>query len=91
MDQITKNQYPLLDPRNDAPRRVLQRAEALGFREDAMRALMGRILGRGELSLSEWRKKGAISRNVLEACSPLPRLSLERHLTSPLDQFQKLL
>jgi len=91
MTAISKYPQPLLDPRNDAPFRTLRRAETLGFREGAIRALMGRILGRGELSPSEWATKGTISHDVLEACSPLPRLSLERHLTSPRDQFQKLL
>jgi 23S rRNA (adenine2503-C2)-methyltransferase len=82
----------VLDPRDLAPPVFLARTGALGAPEPLIRRLIAAVVGRGIYDPVIWGRELGIPRKLCEAvASPLPRLKLERSLTSAIDGFQKLL
>ncbi len=82
----------MLDPRDLSPELFVENASALAVPEHSSRRLMAAVVGRGIFDPSIWARDFQIPRRLREAVrSPMPRLVLERHVTSPVDGFQKLL
>ena len=82
----------MLDPRDLAPPVFLDRGRALGVRDESLRRLSAAIVGRGELERSAWVRDCQAPRRLLDQIpDPLPRLTLARSTTSPVDGFEKLL
>src|SRR6516164_9484895 len=67
-------------------------ARAQGAPEPVIRRLLAAVVGRGIHDPFLWARDLQVPRKLCEAiASPLPRLKLERAVTSPIDGFQKLL
>jgi 23S rRNA (adenine2503-C2)-methyltransferase len=82
----------MLDPRDSVPETFLCRAGQLGVHELSIRRLVIAVVGRGIHDPTIWSRDFQVPRRLRDAvASPLPRLLLERSVTSPLDGFQKLL
>jgi 23S rRNA (adenine2503-C2)-methyltransferase len=82
----------VLDPRDGSPDLFAARAGALGLRDDAIRRLVGAVIGRGIHERQMWGRRFQVPARLCDAIrNPLPRLVLEQTLTSPIDGFQKLL
>ena len=82
----------VLDPRDLAPEVFTARARELGAAELSIRRLIAAAVGRGIDDPVIWGSDFQVPRRLRDAIAfPLPRLVLERSMTSPLDGFQKLL
>ena len=83
----------MLDPRDLAPEVFASQARQLGAQELAIRRLISACVGRGIHDPVVWGRDFQVPRRLREAIAfPLPRLTLERSVTSsPIDSFQKLL
>src|SRR5262249_14479121 len=82
----------VLDPRDLAPAAFMARARALGAPDDSIRRLSSAVVRRGIHDPIHWGRDFQIPRKLREAIGGhLPRLQLESSLTSPTDNFQKLL
>ncbi len=82
----------MLDPRDSVPEAFLCRAGQLGVQELSIRRLSMAVVGRGIHDPMIWSRDFQVPRRLRDAvASPLPRLVLERSVTSPVDGFQKLL
>jgi len=82
----------VFDPRNLAPGEFARGARALDVPEESIRKLTAAVVGRGIHEPAVWARDYQIPRRLREAIqSPMPRLILERSVTSPIDGFQKLL
>ena len=82
----------MLDPRNLAPEVFAVRARQLGAQDLSIRRLIAATVGRGVHDPSTWGREFQVPKRLRDAISfPLPRLELERTITSPVDGFQKLL
>jgi 23S rRNA (adenine2503-C2)-methyltransferase len=82
----------VLDPRDVSPGDLLARAGSLGANDLAVRRLLSAVVGRGILDPVVWGREFQVPRRLRDAIrNPLPRLALERSVTSPIDGFQKLL
>ncbi|WP_422931326.1 23S rRNA (adenine(2503)-C(2))-methyltransferase RlmN [Singulisphaera sp. PoT] len=79
-----------LDPRGLTPSQLTVRASELGANELAVRRLLSAILGRGIHDPGRWGREFQVPRKLSDAIGELPRLSLDRTVTSPRDGFQKL-
>jgi 23S rRNA (adenine2503-C2)-methyltransferase len=83
---------PVLDPRDLAPAVFAAEARALGTAEPSIRRLVAAVVGRGIHDPLIWGRDFQVPRKLREAItSPLPRLQLERSVTSSIDGFEKLL
>lgn len=80
-----------LDPRDQSPEAFLDQAVRAGFPEAASRRLLVAVVGRGEHDPDRWMTRRQVPRRLAEAVGPLPRLRLDRVLTSPIDGFRKVL
>jgi 23S rRNA (adenine2503-C2)-methyltransferase len=82
----------VLDPRDLAPDVFASRALYLGAHERSIRRLIAACVGRGIHDPAVWGRDFQVPRRLRESIVfPLPRLELERSVTSPVDGFQKLL
>jgi len=82
----------MLDPRDSAPDTFRASARDLGVHDLSIRRLIGAVVGRGIHDPMIWRRDFQVPKRLQEAIAhPLPRLLLERSVTSPIDGFQKLL
>ena len=82
----------MLDPRDLAPDVFASRALYLGAHERSIRRLIAACVGRGIHDPAVWGRDFQVPRRLRESIVfPLPRLELERSVTSPVDGFQKLL
>ena len=80
----------MLDPRDQAPEPFLAEARRLGANDLAVRRLLSALLGRGIHDPAVWGRAFQVPRRLSDAIGTLPRLRLDRVLTSPRDGFQKL-
>lgn len=82
----------MLDPRDLAPTDFEVHARALGANDLAIRRLLSAVVGQGIHDRGIWGARFQVPRRLFEAIrDPLPRLTLERAETSPVDGFSKLL
>jgi 23S rRNA (adenine2503-C2)-methyltransferase len=82
----------LLDPRASAPGDFQERARAFGVAAATSRRLLSAVVGRGIHDPVAWGRDFQVPRRLRAAVrEPLPRLTLEQSITSPVDGFQKLL
>jgi 23S rRNA (adenine2503-C2)-methyltransferase len=82
----------VLDPRDLAPDVFAARARDLGVHDLSIRRLIGASVGRGIHDPVIWGRNFQVPTRLRQAIVfPLPRLKLERELTSPVDGFKKLL
>jgi 23S rRNA (adenine2503-C2)-methyltransferase len=82
----------VLDPRDLAPEDFAARARELGVHDLAIRKLIAATVGRGIHDPLIWGRDFQVPRQLRQAIVfPLPRLTLEQTLTSPVDGFKKLL
>jgi len=82
----------VIDPRDMAPDAFATRAQELGAPERSIRRILSAIVHRGVHDPLIWGRDFQVPRGLREAVlCPLPRLVLERSVTSPIDGFQKLL
>ena len=72
-------------PTNSGPRHA-----GLGANDLAARRLLSAVLGRGIHDPAAWGRSFQVPRRLSDAIGPLPRLTLDRSVTSPRDGFQKL-
>jgi 23S rRNA (adenine2503-C2)-methyltransferase len=80
------------DPRDMAPELFAARARETGASEDSIRRLTSVVVGRGIHDPAVWGRNYQIPRPLRDLIHfPLPRLALERSVTSAVDGFQKLL
>ena len=77
------------DPRDTSPLLFLTTPGPLS--ERARRRLFGAIIGRSEFDKAVWQERGIATAAVLENLPELPRLTLEKTVTSSVDRFTKLL
>ena len=82
----------MLDPRNLAPEIFGTRARELGAHDLSIRRLIAATVGQGIHDPLIWGREFQVPKRLRDAIAfPLPRLVLERSITSPVDGFQKLL
>jgi 23S rRNA (adenine2503-C2)-methyltransferase len=82
----------MLDPRDSVPDTFQANAVGLGVHDLSIRRLIGAVVGRGIHDPMIWGREFQVSKRLQDAIArPLPRLLLERSVTSPVDGFQKLL
>ncbi|APW60239.1 23S rRNA (adenine(2503)-C(2))-methyltransferase RlmN [Paludisphaera borealis] len=81
-----------MDPRNTTPEILEQWAAAHGCDPRVVRRLLSTIFQRGVYEPSAWMGESQIPKRLVEAVSPLPlpRLTLDGSVVSPVDGFQKL-
>jgi 23S rRNA (adenine2503-C2)-methyltransferase len=80
----------VLDPRDQTPDALQAAARRLGADDRAVRRLLSAVLARGVHDPAAWGRSFQVPRRLSDAIGPLPRLRLDRVLTSPRDGFQKL-
>ena len=80
----------MLDPRDRPPVVLHAEARRLGANDLAVRRLMSALLGRGVHDPAVWGRAFQVPRRLGDAIGDLPRLTLDRVVTSPRDGFQKL-
>jgi 23S rRNA (adenine2503-C2)-methyltransferase len=81
-----------LDPRDSDPDKFSALARATGAEDRSIRRLVVATVGRGIDDPLIWGRDFQVPRRLRECIVfPLPRLKLERSITSPVDGFQKLL
>jgi 23S rRNA (adenine2503-C2)-methyltransferase len=81
----------ILDPRDQEPETLLAWARPLGVADLAVRRLLAALIGQGVHDPVLWGRAHQVPRLLSDRWAPLPRLALERTVTSPIDGFQKLL
>ena len=81
----------IFDPRNISPKSSLSYSKEHGINSINVRALLGTIIGKGDLNPSSWHQQELISKKLVATLRPLPNLKLIHTLTSPIDGFQKLI
>ena len=80
----------MIDPRDQSPDELFFRARELSVDDRAVRRLLTAILGRGVHDRAEWGRSFQVPRRLSDRIGDLPRLTLDRVVTSPTDGFQKL-
>ena len=78
------------DPRDQTPEAFLARTRALGMPDLAARRLTSAIIGRGLHDPATWGRSFQVPRTLSDRVAPLPRLTLDAHVVSPGDGFEKL-
>lgn len=79
------------DPRNLSPNDFIAQVPSFGISAVNARALLGAIVGKGNLEPSSWEALGLIPKKVAQSLEPLPKLKLVNTLISSVDGFQKLI
>jgi 23S rRNA (adenine2503-C2)-methyltransferase len=80
----------MTDPRDQSPEALLAYAASLGVRDQAVRRLLTAVLGRGVYDRGEWGRSFQVPHKLTAAMENLPRLRLDKVVTSATDGFQKL-
>ena len=80
-----------IDPRDQDPEALLSWAASMGVEAISVRRLLSALLTRGVHDPAVWGRAHHVPRALSDRVRPLPRLTLETHLTSAKDGFQKLL
>jgi 23S rRNA (adenine2503-C2)-methyltransferase len=80
-----------LDPRDQAPADYLDQAVRLGVGQAHARRLLGAVLRHGEFDPGRWVRNHQVPRRLADLVGDLPRLRLEKHQRSKIDDFEKLL
>jgi len=80
-----------IDPRTITPNEFIAQVPNFGISAVNARALLGAIVGKGDLDPSSWEANGLIPKKVAQSLSALPSLKLTKILTSSVDGFQKLI
>jgi len=80
-----------IDPRSLSPKEFITQVPNFGISAVNARALLGAIVGQGDLEPHSWEEKELIPKKVAISLNPLPRLKLVNVLTSSVDGFQKLI
>jgi 23S rRNA (adenine2503-C2)-methyltransferase len=80
----------VLDPRDQAPADFSHAARRLGADDRAVRRLLSAVLGESVHDPAAWGRSFQVPRRLSDAIGTLPRLRLDRAVTSPRDGFQKL-
>jgi 23S rRNA (adenine2503-C2)-methyltransferase len=82
----------VFDPRDLAPEEFARRARNDSASERSIRRLVVAVVGHGINDPALWGRDFQVPRRLRDSITfPLPRLMLERSITSPVDGFQKLL
>ncbi|MDZ4786921.1 MAG: radical SAM protein [bacterium] len=79
----------VIDPRNQSPKELIQRAATLGLSENSARRLLGSVIGKGECSSETWFDQGILPKSHKEIFPKLRKLNLEKLLKSKTDGFEK--
>jgi 23S rRNA (adenine2503-C2)-methyltransferase len=79
------------DPRDQGPDELLAWAARIGFEDVAVRRFLAALIGQGVYDRAAWGRSHHVPRRLTDRFPPLPHLTLERSVTSPVDGFQKLL
>lgn len=79
-----------IDPRDHPPDLFLDFAKELAVSDLAARRLLSVIVGRGIHDPRSWSRIDQVPRRLCEAIGQLPRLTIDRVVTSPIDGFQKI-
>ncbi len=80
-----------IDPREISPKEFLKLVPDFGISSVNARALLGTIVGKGNLEPASWQEEGLIPKKVADSIESLPSLRLVDVLTSSVDGFQKLI
>jgi 23S rRNA (adenine2503-C2)-methyltransferase len=80
----------MFDPRDHAPDVFLSWAQAQGARADDARRQLAAVVGDGLLVPDEWATRSWLPKRLWSKFGDLARVTLEYHVTSPKDAFQKL-
>src|SRR5260370_38027515 len=80
-----------MDPRDHGPAEFLTWAHEQGIGAPTVRRLFSALVGQGVHDPILWGRDFQVPRRWSGQFAPLPRLTLERTVTSPVDGFQKLL
>ena len=82
----------MLDPRDGFITDFQTEARSLGVHDLSVRRLFAALVGRGIHDPEIWGREFQVPRRLREAIrNPLPRLDIERSITSAVDGFQKIL
>jgi len=79
------------DPRDQSPEEFAAFAREYGADDRSVRRLYSALLGRRVYDPAAWGRSFQVPKRLGAAVGALPRLTLERTQTSPVDGFQKLL
>lgn len=80
-----------IDPRTTSPEVFYARASSLGITREAARRWAGAVIGRGLRDASTIVSESHIPKRLAEHVANPPSLSLEKHVRSAVDGFEKLL
>ena len=80
-----------LDPRAISPAEFYLRASTAGISAEVARRWAGAVIGRGERDAAEIMKSAHISKRYSDHVATPPNLTLQKHVSSSVDGFQKLL
>ena len=80
----------MTDPRDQSPDASLAFARTIGVEDRAIRRLLTAVIGRGIHDRGEWGRSFQVPRRLSDTIADLPRLRLDRSVTSATDGFQKL-
>jgi 23S rRNA (adenine2503-C2)-methyltransferase len=78
------------DPRDQSPDAFHALALELDVEPRAVRRLLTAVIGRGIVDAETWGSRFGVPRRLTDRIGALPRLVLDRSLTSTVDGFQKL-
>ncbi|MDB5349634.1 MAG: putative Fe-S-cluster redox enzyme [Planctomycetota bacterium] len=81
----------VIDPRDQTPESLLSWAETIGVEAVSVRRLLSALLTRGIHDPAEWGHRFHVPRRMTDRFRMMPRLHLEKSVTSSRDGFQKLL
>lgn len=80
-----------IDPRDMPPETLVERFGSIGVEAVSVRRLLSALLTRGVHDPAVWGRAHGVPRALSDRVRTLPRLTLEKSITSPRDGFQKLL
>jgi 23S rRNA (adenine2503-C2)-methyltransferase len=80
----------VLDPRELRPEEFRLQAQRLGANELASRRLLSAVIGHGIHDPKVWGRSFQVPRRLSDAIGTLPRLTLDKVVTSPRDGFEKI-
>jgi 23S rRNA (adenine2503-C2)-methyltransferase len=78
------------DPRDQHPEAFHELVQPLDVEPRAVRRLLTAVIGRGIYDAATWGRKFEVPRRLTDRIGDLPRLTLDRVVTSSVDGFQKL-
>ncbi|WP_435019020.1 radical SAM protein [Tundrisphaera sp. TA3] len=78
------------DPRDQTPDDFLRKAREVGVPDGAARRLISAVMGHGVHEVATWGRAFQVPKLLGDRVGPLPRLSMDASVTSPVDGFQKL-